>query len=79
MTKKRKKRIIGRRPTHPCAGWCEERLKGIVENLKLTGEVAQDYEVEFRPLAGLTYLPGNVPVMTCQHGRSWAAIERESL
>lgn len=77
MTKKRGKRVIGRRAQHPCAAWCEGRLKGIVENLKLTGKVGEDFEVDFHPLIGLSYIPGEVPVMTCQHGRSWAAVKRE--
>lgn len=52
-----------------CARFCGEQIKGFVENLKLRGEVPEDFEVTVRPVRGLTYVPGGSYQMKCPlHG-----------
>jgi hypothetical protein len=55
-----------------CARYCGEQIKGIVENLKRTGEVTEDFEITVRPVRGLTYVPGGSYKMTCPlHGNTF--------
>lgn len=61
----------GKKKNHPCAGWCEQQLHGIVENLRLRGEVSEDFHVEFVAMIGLQWVPPNSYTLECQHGRKW--------
>lgn len=62
---------MAKRKRHPCSTWCEGQLKGIVENLKLRGEITEEFKVEFVPMRGLTWVPGGSHILKCQHGREW--------
>lgn len=59
------------RKSHPCATWCEGQLRGIVENLKLTGRISPDLQVQFIALRGLKWIPKDTYTLTCQHNRQW--------
>lgn len=61
----------GKKKNHPCARWCEQQLYGIVENLRLRGEVGEDFHVEFVPMIGIKLVPGDTYLLKCTHGREW--------
>lgn len=55
-----------------CQDYCAGRLRGIVENLKLRGEVGEDFHVEIRPVPpGLSWIPRNSYIAKCEHGRQF--------
>lgn len=62
---------MAKRKRHSCTRYCEGRLHGIVDNLRLRGEISQDSKFEFTALRGLTFIPPNTPVLKCEHGREW--------
>lgn len=67
-----------RRKGHPCSAWCEEQLKSIVENLRLRGEVDDDFQIEFIALRGwLVFVPKGTYTLKCRHGREWMLREVE--
>jgi hypothetical protein len=59
---------------HPCAAWCAGTLDGIVANLKLCGELPEDFDVTFKSLRGLMYVPGGSYILKCRHGRDYLAV-----
>lgn len=56
---------------HTCETYCSGRIAGIVENLKLRGEISQGFEVEVKMLKGLRWIPAGSYVMTCEHRRDF--------
>jgi hypothetical protein len=62
---------VAKRKRHPCTRWCEGRLHGIVDNLKLRGEIEPDSKFEFIALRGLMHVPGGTYILKCEHGREW--------
>jgi hypothetical protein len=71
MPKKKSKIRTFTKSQHPCHRWCGGRLAGIVENLKLRGEIPPEFEFDIRSAIGLVYVPAGALEMTCQHGRSY--------
>lgn len=63
------------RKRHPCSKWCEQRLHGIVDNLRLRGEIEQDFQVDFEPIRIGAYIPKDVFTLKCQHGRMWKIVD----
>lgn len=53
---------------HPCAGWCGERLRGVVANVRLR-ENLPELEVEIR--CRRPFMPREAAWLTleCEHGR----------
>lgn len=65
----------GRQKTHPCSTWCEQQLYGFVENLRLRGEISENFRARFEPLRGLNWIPGNTVILKCpDHGRAWKLV-----
>lgn len=63
--------MMNKKKRHPCSKWCEGRLAGIVTNLKLRGEITEDFQVEFVPMIGMTWVPKDTYTLKCEHGRQW--------
>lgn len=66
------------RKPHPCAGWCQGQLRGIVENLRLREEVGEDFEVEVWSVRGIRIIPPHTTILTCEHGRAYAVRETKA-
>lgn len=62
---------------HPCWNWCAGRIEGIVENLRLRGEIDADFDVEIRSARGLTWVPAGALQMTCQHRRTYVVVPKQ--
>lgn len=62
---------MAKRKRHSCVEYCEGQLHGIVDNLKLRGEISEDTKFEIKLLRGLTYVPKGTYIMKCEHGREW--------
>jgi hypothetical protein len=62
---------VAKRKRHSCTQYCEGRLHGIVDNMKLLGEIPEDSKFEFTLLRGLMFIPGNSYILKCEHGREW--------
>jgi hypothetical protein len=72
MSKQKKiRRVTHRTARHPCWGWCAQRLYGIVDNLKLRGELPAEAEIEVISIIGLMYVPAGTYTATCQHRREY--------
>lgn len=62
--------------TKGCYDYCAGRIRGILENKKLLGEISEDFDVEIKPLnKRFHFIPPNTYVMTCEHGRDFAVRE----
>lgn len=48
-----------------CARFCGGKLDGIVENLKLRGELPEDKTFRFKQLRGLVYIPAGAYEIVC--------------
>lgn len=57
---------------HTCYDYCGGRLQGIAANLRLRGELPEDFIIDVVPLKpGLRWIPGKTWTAKCEHGRSF--------
>lgn len=68
---KKIRRITHRNARHECWGWCGQQLLGIVDNLKLRGELPPEAEIEVISVIGLMFIPGGTYTAKCRHGRTY--------
>lgn len=54
-----------------CLDYCAGRLRGIVENGKLMGELPKDFELEVIPIKVVRRVPAGAYIMTCEHRRNF--------
>jgi hypothetical protein len=72
--KKKIRKLVKRE--HPCWGWCGQKLFGIAENLKVTGEASADFEVEVCSAIGPMLVPAGALQLTCQHNRLYIMVKK---
>lgn len=63
------------RKRHPCSNWCEQRLHGMVDNLRQRGEIEPDFQIDFQPMRIGSYVPRDVITVKCQHDRMWKIVD----
>lgn len=60
-----------------CAEFCAGVIRGRVENLKLRGEVCEEFSVTIRPIRSrLSFVWPSTVIMTCEHGQAFAVREK---
>lgn len=59
---------------HSCVEYCAGRLRGMAENLKLRGEIPDDFRVQVRPVRLIARVPAGAFVAKCEHGRKFVVI-----
>jgi len=66
---------VAKQKRHPCSRWCEQRLHGIADNLKLRGEIPDDFEMQLVPVFGRTFVPKDTLTIRCEHTRVWKIVD----
>jgi hypothetical protein len=57
------------REKHSCRNYCAGRIMGIVDNLKLRGEIEESSRFEVKALSGWAWIPRDAVLMMCEHDR----------